>query len=208
MRAARLLLPALLLCLLALPSAAGAATVGVEGDVLSFSAAPGERNTVVLTLQAGGISVADTDAPVVAGPGCDAVDGAVLCVGATRLVVALGDADDVLQASDMALGVEVDDGPGDDRVATGSGRDVVAGAEGDDDVDTGDGSDSFSWGPGNDRLDGGAGVDELTFAAAPSGVRAPGAGGPGHPPDGLRGCHGLAVRRRPRGLHLRGWRCR
>jgi hypothetical protein len=159
--------------LLAVPAAAGAATVSVEPyvepswvdpfgscsrymmcppDMVVFTAAPAEVNQPAVAMEAAPgayprnrFVVSDQSAPVQAGPGCTQIDShAAACIAGAMGPVQLGDADDWFASSI---------GTGD--VFGGEGRDVLhrragamSGGEGDD-VLVGD---RGSGGRGNDLL--------------------------------------------------------
>ena len=148
----RILLLTLLLAL-SLPSAAhaGSAQVGSRSTdnryspsepALVFVAAAGERNQIVVVRDAtsapASVLLRDTGAPVLAGPGCDAVDArTVRCRVDAVVVVEAGDGDD---------SVTVPSDPRYDRgiayVSGGAGADTLTGAG------------TLSGGPGDDRLTG------------------------------------------------------
>lgn len=79
------------------------------------------------------------------------------------LVVAAGGGSDLVDASWLTTGIEVDAGDGDDAVLCGPGSDVVFGGAGDDLILGGDGPDFIFAGDGfRDRMFGGGGDDSLT----------------------------------------------
>jgi Ca2+-binding RTX toxin-like protein len=97
-----------------------------------------------------------------------------------RLVVhADGGDDSFAAAGDLAslIALQVDGGPGNDRISGGNGNDSLSGGSGDDTIDgnagadsatLGDGTDTFIWdaGDGSDTVDGEAGQDALVFNGA------------------------------------------
>ena len=97
--------------LLALPAAAGAATVSSDGTTATYTAAAGEDDAVAIT--AGGITFAagDGDADV-DGRGLIGGGRAVTCPGATRVVAALGDGNDNVDAGTAAVPTTADGGDG------------------------------------------------------------------------------------------------
>ena len=104
----------MLLFVVALPATAQAATVSVDGDALRLAAAAGETNRVTVTPGAPGtLAIVDTGAPLSAAGGCVAEDGLVVCGGATRVEVELGDGDDELVLSAL-VPADVTGGAGND----------------------------------------------------------------------------------------------
>jgi hemolysin type calcium-binding protein len=97
-----------------------------------------------------------------------------------RLVVNANGGDDSFAASgDLAslIALNIDGGPGNDRLSGGNGNDTLSGGVGDDVVDgnagadsaaLGDGIDTFVWdaGDGSDTVEGQAGQDTLVFNGA------------------------------------------
>jgi hypothetical protein len=146
-RPSRRLLPfAAVFVLFALPSHAGAATVGVDGSVVRLVAAPGELNRVSVAPAADPalLLIADGGAPLVAGPGCAASDtaagdpsvshGGVTCVTPENpaIDVLAGDGDDSV-AIGFAEGGESAGGAGVPVAAYvdgGAGHDVIEVANG------------------------------------------------------------------------------
>lgn len=146
-----------IMLVLGLPSAAAAGTAyvretptsgGGREAVLIFSAAPGERNDVVVSGDSDELTLRDRGTAVTAGSGCAAIDAhAVRCVQQPYVLHGV-----TLQLLRAAL---IDAGDGDDAVRTGSFFDVAVGGEGAD-VLTGLG-----------RLLGGPGDDVLTSTSPP-----------------------------------------
>ena len=205
----RRLVPAIALSLLALGAApAGAATVSTTRSAVSypggkgvpdltlitrtltFSAAPGEANAVTVDAAGGVLTVRDSGAPAVAGPGCAAaVDGVTCAIGdATVLAVALalGDGDDQAAVTIADAKVTADGGAGADVVSAAGGGDL-SGGDGDDRLSAGaattlrggpgadtltgsPATDTLDGGTGTDDLDGGTGRDDLSYAGRPDGV--------------------------------------
>ena len=170
---------------LAVPGAASAATLEVDGADLVFKAAPGEDNTVAVNSGSYDTTKLRFDAgygnTLTAFPaGCDdhlADAGWVECprpAGAVRYE--LGDGDDDYGTSSSwdlpdDLRIFVDGGPGDDTIegwvqpesfTGGPGKDTLSGWKGDDALDGGDDDDVLDAGLGRDRLSAGAGNDVLT----------------------------------------------
>jgi Ca2+-binding RTX toxin-like protein len=97
-----------------------------------------------------------------------------------HLVLNANGGDDSFAVSgDLAslIGLTVDGGAGNDRIAGGNGNDTLIGGTGDDSIDgnqgtdttsLGDGNDTFVWdnGDGSDIVDGQAGQDSLVFNGA------------------------------------------
>lgn len=79
----QLLLALVLTSCLALPAAAGAATVSGSGATATLTAAPGERNVVTFVSDGVGLIVRDAGPAPVLGGGCERYDDtAVRCAGA------------------------------------------------------------------------------------------------------------------------------
>jgi hypothetical protein len=137
--------------LLALPLAAQAATVAVEGDALRVIASPGEANqlTVAGSPTDSSFTVSDWGAPLTAGPGCTiAADGSAECaatafaVPVVRIEIDAGDLDDSVTVA-AGLHAQILGGDGDDRLEGGEGDDSLLGGAGADFADGGDGDDSI-----------------------------------------------------------------
>jgi RTX calcium-binding nonapeptide repeat (4 copies) len=154
-----------MLCAAALfPAAAGASTVSMNGTTLTISAAPGEANTVALSLKDGNVAVYD-HAPI-AGPGCvadtnpddifNSNGSIVICPASavTRVLADLGDRNDSFQTSVPNVPVEVHGGPGDDSLTGGTGNDLLDGGPGNDNLVGGLGDDHLIGGPGADSFAG------------------------------------------------------
>ena len=150
---------------------AGTVAVGASGPP-TYRAAAGETNSLTLTLRpasaAAGLdlTVNDSTAPIVAGPGCQQLSGdSVVCAQVGNSVnVNLGDGDDFAQL-DLAGGQSsgtVTGGDGDDRLTVSGGGLVLNGGRGDDVVTGGIYKDSLNGGGGRDELHGGGGRDYVT----------------------------------------------
>jgi hypothetical protein len=144
-----------------------------------FTAAPGERNQIVVARDGGGgVVLRDGGAVVQTGPGCTAIDAHTVRCGAPDVAIDAGDRDDSVTIpsvppSDVALGPpqphrslrvgvrtdsEVHGGDGDDSL-TGWGR--LAGGPGADTLTGGPAGDVLLGGTGDDVLRAGAGADQL-----------------------------------------------
>ena len=148
---------ALVVALAAGPAAAEGATVSGARMALTFDAAPGEANRLTVLRAPGRFRVVDTGAAVAAGAGCTQVaPDTAECSDASirKIVVRLGDGDDVVTAS-VSTETEIDGGSGNDRLEGGEGPDELEGGEGDDELLGGDGGDVLDGGPGADRMSGG-----------------------------------------------------
>lgn len=143
-----------MLCVLALAASAHAATVsfvGVDGESVAFTAAPGEANRLQIDVTRAAVQFSDAGAPVTAGTGCAQItSSSVNCALASfpQVMVDLGDSNDALEvtydAAALPLPVWADGGPGDDRLVTGRGNDHLDGGGG--------GHDTLEAGPGTDFL--------------------------------------------------------
>jgi Ca2+-binding RTX toxin-like protein len=175
---------------IALP--ADAATTGtvsvVESNVVTYTAATGKANTVVLTQSGNTVTVDDTTA-IKAGTGCVAVSGDATKIRCTPTVtvnwvrVDLGDLNDIV-VNQANLGMTARTGAGNDRITGGPKRDDIYAGDGDDVLQTnggndvlrgdagndlvigGEGADSLSGSTGNDTLNGGPGDDTASYAGA------------------------------------------
>jgi len=153
-----------------------AATATKAGDTVTYTAAPGERNALTIT-QSGGNVILDessADVTITDGGGCPIVGGNAQCpeAGVTKIVVDLGDGDDILNATAPTVlsAVTVSGGDGGDQLLTtaqadtidgGAGNDSIDGRAGDDVMSGGAGRDSFTSAAGNDTQNGGSGGDNL-----------------------------------------------
>jgi hypothetical protein len=140
----------------------------------TFTAAPGERNTVTLRADGADLLVSDVTAALQAGTGCQQEVMTVRCPLAAAFggVADLGDGDDTMTVDSRfgGAGVSVDGGAGDDVLTgEGSGGDDFTGGPGGDVLIGGDGTDSFTDGDPDDaqspdRYEGGGGDDVLSYA--------------------------------------------
>jgi Ca2+-binding RTX toxin-like protein len=151
--------------MLAIASAAPA-LAGTVTNRLSYDAAPGEVNTVRVTVAPGGlvfpsgavtrVLVLDSTAPVVAGAGCTSVDAhTAQCVsdtvGMSSVEMTLGDRDD---------SVSLDAPLSRSTLYGGEGDDLLTGLESAPSIG---GSDVMQGGPGDDHLVGRGGDDRLDY---------------------------------------------
>src|SRR5207253_828737 len=119
-RVRRVLALTLAVSFLLAPSAARAASVSVDGDVLRVTAAPGEYNAMSVLPAAppaapGTLTVTDVGVAPTPGPGCAVAVGSssLACVGVGRVEINLGDGDDRLDLTALLPG-SVLGGPGND----------------------------------------------------------------------------------------------
>ena len=139
---------AVLAVTLAAPAAATAATVEVDGSVLRYTAAPGERNELTVMLQSGRFTIQEGQngaTPITAVAPCteaprDSMGGSIgaYCPpdGVDRIVIDLGDGDDRASVGVMArtdYPTDLFGGEGNDEIHAGGGRP--------DHVDCGNGTD-------------------------------------------------------------------
>ena len=117
MSVARTILLALA-CALALPSAASAGSVSINGGMLTFAAATGETNAVSVSRPDGGAFVIRDSGPppTTSQPGCVASADSVTCEGAgvTAVSLSLGDLDDRATSADVGVTVTIFAGAGAD----------------------------------------------------------------------------------------------
>jgi hypothetical protein len=156
---------AALVCALAAPAIASAATAGVANGVLSYNAAPGEANHLSITYNSGKYYVNDTGAAtLVAGSGCSLYQPQWLTCNATGITsfsVDLGDSNDWFSDIWTALPATVHGGIGDDQIYTGLANDHLYGDAGNDTLNGGWGDDYIEGGQGNDTLTGDVGNDTI-----------------------------------------------
>lgn len=157
------------------------ATVSVQGDTLTMTAAPGEGNCITITVTRSGggqdaYAISDCfNYPVMnnsPGP-CWEESGVLMCAatGIALKRIESGDGDDRVIVDDHAGSrSEVIAGTGDDVVTTGSGNDLLDGGDGKDQLNGSDGDDRMYGGVGDDKFtsyrgadlyDGGPGNDDL-----------------------------------------------
>jgi hypothetical protein len=128
---------ALVLCcfVLALPGTAHAATLVKSGSTLTYTAAPGGVSAVSLAVPNAAqpttvrVSRAGDGDPIQAS-GCGGAGDTFTCDGITRIVMSLGDGDDLADAGTFSGAVVLDGGPGDDQLAGGAGPDTLIGGPG------------------------------------------------------------------------------
>jgi Ca2+-binding RTX toxin-like protein len=167
-------------------SASPAATITADGAELTYRAAPGEVNGVIVNGYAGGrVRINETRSSITAWPStCEHIDPeAVLCPVPGTLRVELADGNDSfgLDSNAHAHGLVVLGGDGDDELTGhsearsktfdgGAGNDLLKGFAGDDVLRGGPGNDILWGDEGNDELRGDAGDDQLK----PDNGKAPG----------------------------------
>ena len=145
-------------------SQAAASEITFEGSVLHYTAATGEQNMPIITVNpyeilcdpiaAPCLSVYDAWVNVAYPSGlCTGSGGDVRCVMPSAIVASLGDRED--SWFDWDGDSVIDAGAGDDNPIEGnSGDDVILGAGGSDNLMGGPGDDMVDGGPGNDWLEG------------------------------------------------------
>ena len=173
---------------LAAPAEAAATGVAsVSGTKVTYKAARGKQNKVVVTRSGRTVTVDDRVA-VKAGKGCKAVKGdrtRVRCTTAkatTKLYVYTYDRNDSV-VNKAALRSVIDGGTAADRLTGGSLADSIIGRSGNDKIWGGAGHDLLSGGDGNDAIDGQAGGDYLNGDAGQDSLY----GGAGFDADHLSG---------------------
>jgi Ca2+-binding RTX toxin-like protein len=139
---------------------AHAATMGITGTTIVYQAAPGEGNTVAVSLLPDRVSMSQTAGVLAAGPGCSDPDPVLQVVdcpaaGITDVIVKLGDGDDqALKPATTKPSYRY-------QVQGGSGKDGIAGTTRSDALSGGTGPDIISGEGGRDKLSGGAGDDSM-----------------------------------------------
>ncbi|MEU6864838.1 hypothetical protein ABZ924_16390 [Streptomyces sp. NPDC046876] len=137
--AARLAVPAAaaltLTMALASPASASPAFVAIINGRLTFTALPGEVNTVTFDdFSAGTLRVTDTTSNLTAGPGCVGSGHTVICAGptdgVTRIVANLGDRNDTATNDTATLPGDMNGGPGQDILVGGNGNDRLTDPDG------------------------------------------------------------------------------
>jgi hypothetical protein len=165
-----LVLALLTFALVSVP-AAHAATASVGGGALTFTAAPGETNTVSIGYDASihSYRIFDKTAKLIGGAGCGALGDEIDCEdnGVQVIVVNLRDGDDVWTGGDIKIVPSVNGGDGNDQLSGlgvldgGDGNDVLKGLDSGAQLTGGDGNDTLVGGAADDSLDGGTGDDLL-----------------------------------------------
>jgi Ca2+-binding RTX toxin-like protein len=168
-------------CSLLFAGGAAASSAGVAASQLVYSAFPNETNDVTMTQSGGNFVFSDPGAPILAGPGCTAVNAnQVSCAiaGVGFVDIDLGDlndqvhvADDVRLQQGFSPAVNASGGPGNDLMAPGAnsnssffgeaGNDTLQGSSGSDRLDGGSENDAISGNGGDDDLVGGSGDDSI-----------------------------------------------
>jgi hypothetical protein len=157
----------------AAPALASDADVNPSSGELSFNAAQGVQNAVVITGAAPSITISDPTDPITPGAGCASVDATtVTCDGVSGIKVSVRDKDDTV-TNDSSLGAYLEGLNGNDTL-TGSdgGADILDGGNESDVLDGRGGDDTLIGDEadparvGDDQLIGGAGVDLAHFRSA------------------------------------------
>ncbi len=140
-RQAIALVAALVVVLLAAPTAM-AGTARVDGTTLFFQAvAPAEVNNVTVTQSGDSYRLSDETASISPGNGCSADGGAVVCTADPPIgliYVNVGDGDDAVVVNAFTP-AEIYGRAGDDTLTGGNGADVVDGFTGNDTINVQDG---------------------------------------------------------------------
>lgn len=183
---ALILLAVLALCAL-LPAAAGASSVSKSGATLTYNAAAGETNNLVVSLSGGVYTFDDTGATETAGAGCTLVNAhRATCPGSgiTGVTVNAGDMND-LAWNTAATPATITGSDGNDILLGNNGADILIGCAGNDSLNggggadvlvdgffncAGGGNDTFDGGTGPDSIYGGPGTDTVTYAGRTAAV--------------------------------------
>ena len=164
-----LTLVAVLTAFAVIPSVASASSVSRSGATLTYNAAAGETNNLVVSLASGTYTFDDSGAIETAGAGCTLVNShRVTCAGSgiTGLTVNAGNGND-LAWNTTATPATITGSDGNDNLLGSSGADVLIGCAGNDSLDGGGGADVLAdtffncAGSGNDTFDGGTGPDSI-----------------------------------------------
>jgi Ca2+-binding RTX toxin-like protein len=154
----------------ALPGAAHAATISIDGaGHYTYTAAPGEKNDLGLQFSdddPGTLTFYDYGTPITSAPANCTLNSegqSPTCTGATSITAALGDGDDSATRSGLTTTpATVDGGDGADWLKGNQGDDVFYGGPGKDKLEGGlKGNDTLDGGDGDDELNGGEGSDAL-----------------------------------------------
>jgi hypothetical protein len=143
-----------------------AGTVGVSNGGVVFAATDHAPNNLRLTRRPGRIRISDLSSPITAGPGCTAATPHIVTCNAANIhsaVVKMGPgADRLIIRAALRLGVvEVQGGPGPDRIRSEGPRIRAFGGPGDDLIHGGPRADWLQGGTGDDRLRSHGGPDTL-----------------------------------------------
>jgi hypothetical protein len=154
---------AVILGVLVLPAAAGASDVSRTGNLITFTAAPGETNDVKIFVQGFTYTRVEDTAGLTASGDCTNISNTAADCGPQQFPdfnVSLGDGNDTFRVDDEnEFGTfNVDGGPGDDNL-TQSGHSTVHGGDGNDFVGGSYGNDKLYGDAGNDTVEGYAGND-------------------------------------------------
>lgn len=169
---------------LAAAPAAQAAEVHIEdgagGRTIVFTAAGGERNSVLVDRDPGFTNdlyqLEDQNNPVTSGPGCankprtpfsGTEEDIVQCetAGVTAIKVVLGDGADSTRFGRLngnVISDAIEGGDGIDILGASDGPSVVTGGDDDDTIEGRNGDDQISGGSGDDEITGGVGSDIVT----------------------------------------------
>ena len=176
-----LTLVAVLAAFALIPALASASSVSKSGATLTYNAAAGETNNLVITLSGGTYTFDDSGATETAGAGCTLVNShRVTCAGSgvTGLTVNVGSGND-LAWNTTATPATITGSDGNDNLLGNSGADVLIGCAGNDSLNggagadvltdtffncAGSGNDTFDGGTGPDNILGGPGTDTVTYA--------------------------------------------
>jgi Ca2+-binding RTX toxin-like protein len=129
---------------------AQAGTLSFTGGVVTYQAAGGETNHVIVASQDGGVVVIDVGAPVFAGAGCTfETPHAASCasVGSSHVEIFADDMGDYVNTAALELESRIEGGDGDDVLSTGvvyNSRTVMDGGPGADIFETEGGTVDYS----------------------------------------------------------------
>ena len=166
---------AVMVLVLAAPSAAHAAELRVSDGVLEYIAAPGFVSNVTFEETGPGTvevtRVTEDRDPITLGDDCTG-SGPYMCTGVTKAMLDAGDMSDRLMATfktldDRTVGlttipVTLAGGDGNDALVGGARDDLIDGGAGNDDLDASVGDDTLRGGLGNDILQPNTGTDGIS----------------------------------------------
>ena len=153
---------------LAVPSAAGAATLTTQDGAVVFTGGSGGTSVGLSVAGDGRVEISSTlEDPITSGTGaCEVFEDdpytAYCSAGALRVLMGAGD-DGVRVHAPLDVPLTVDGGEGDDGLSGSyeGGSETLSGGPGDDSITGSGGNDVVDGGPGRDKVNGGPGADTV-----------------------------------------------